>query len=84
MKTFKHLEFKPHSAVRGAVHARLVFDNGAYISVVGGADGLYGNGTSSFEIMSTITDKQNTVNGWLTKKQVTDRMRYLQTLKIKY
>ena len=80
MKTFKHLDFKPHKNVKDGVHAILNFDNGAYISVVGGSSFLYGNGTTSFEIMSTITDKQNTVNGWLSKKQVTSRMRYLQSL----
>tara|TARA_R110000823_G_scaffold309685_1_gene434115 strand:+ start:661 stop:915 length:255 start_codon:yes stop_codon:yes gene_type:complete len=80
MKTFKHLDFKPHSNVKDGVHSILNFDNGTYISVVGGPSFLYGNGTTSFEIMSTITDKQNTVNGWLSKKQVTSRMRYLQSL----
>jgi|TARA_R110002111_G_scaffold261373_1_gene334186 hypothetical protein len=81
MKTFKDLEFNPHTAVKGAVHARLSFDNGTFISVVGGADGLYGNGITSFEVLSTVTE--NTVagvNGWLSIAQVTNRMRYLQTL----
>ena len=81
MKTFKDLEFKSHTAVKGAVHARLSFDNGTFISVVGGADGLYGNGTTSFEVMSTVTENTKAgVNGWLSIDQVNNRMRYLQTL----
>lgn len=80
MKTFKHLDFKPHKNVNGGVHALLNFNNGTYISVVGGPSFLYGNGTSSFEVKSTITDKKNNVSGWLSKKQVTSRMRYLQSL----
>ena len=57
MKTFKDLEFKPHTAIKEAVHAQLVFDNGNYISVVGG-EGLYGNGRTSFEVKSTVTDRE--------------------------
>jgi len=82
MKTFKHLQFKQHKAIDGAVHAVLNFDNGTYISVVGGGKGnmLYGNGVTSFEVKSTVTDKRNKVSGFLTKNQVTNRMKYLQSI----
>jgi len=80
MKTFKDLHFRSHKNVKGGVHALLNFDNGTYISVVGGPDFLYGNGVSSFEVKSTVTDKRNDVSGWLSKSQVTSRMRYLQAL----
>ena len=39
MKTFKDLEFKAHRAVEGWVHAKMQFDNGSWISVIGGGDG---------------------------------------------
>ena len=80
MKTFKDLHFKPHKNIKGGVHALLNFDNGTYISVVGGPKFLYGNGVSSFEVKSTVTDKRNDVSGWLSINQVTSRMKYLQTL----
>jgi len=81
MKTFKDLEFKAHITVEGGVHAKIHFDNGSWISVIGGGDGqfLKGNGTTSFEIMSNVT--QNTelgIEGWLTPSEVTERMRWLQ------
>ncbi len=79
MKTFKDLEFNPHSVASGGVMAKMTFDNGMYISVIGGANGLYGNGTTSFEIMSTITARTGAgVRGYLSKKQVSDHMRYIQ------
>jgi len=81
MKSFKDLEFKSHAVVSGGVHAAITFDNGMFISVVGGS-GLYGNGDTSFEVMSTVTERSRFggVRGWLTKKQVSDHMRYLQKL----
>jgi hypothetical protein len=81
MKTFKDLRFRPHAALKDAVHARLKFDNGTYISVVGGHKSLYGNGRTSFEVKSTITDRKNTVSGWLSVSQITSRMKYLQGLR---
>jgi hypothetical protein len=84
MKTFKDLQFEPHSIIDTAVQAKMYFDNGTFISVVGGKAGsmLYGNGTTSFEVLSTVSErKPNGVDGWLSKSQVTSRMRYLQSLK---
>ena len=83
MKTFKDLQFKPHSIIDNAVQAKMDFDNGTFISVVGGETGsmLYGNGEYSFEVLSSVTKrKPNGVDGWLNKSQVTSRMRYLQSL----
>ena len=80
MKSFKDLDFQPHSIVKGSAHAQMDFDNGQWISVVGGGLGLYGNGTSSFEVMSSVTENTpNGVRGWLSKKQISSHMRYLQT-----
>lgn len=40
-----------------------------FISIVGGAEGLYGNGSTSFELM--IGDK---VHGWLSAEDVTNHI----------
>ncbi len=59
------------------IQARQKFDNGTYISVVGG--GLfYGDGVETFEVMDTCTG--GGVEGHLTKEQVTERMKALQEL----
>ncbi len=84
MKTFKDLEFKAHRNVEGGVHAKMQFDNGSWISVVGGGEGqfLKGNGTSSFEIMSNVTEKTELgVECCLTPAKITERMRWLQLKK---
>jgi hypothetical protein len=81
MKTFKDLEFKQHKVIPKAVQARLDFENGTFISVVGG-ESLYGNGITSFEIMSNVTQRtKRGVEGWLSKDQITRRMIYLQKTK---
>ena len=68
MKTFKDLVFRPHTAVKGAIHARLPFDNGTFI-------------ISLKEIKDNVTENTKAgVNGWLSIDQVNNRMRYLQTL----
>ena len=93
MKTFKDLEFIPHETYPDTgVAARLEFPNGEWISVIGCSSGkgyLYGNGTTSFEVMSSIKDRMSSkmlnkdchrVRGWMSKEQVTNHMRYLQKL----
>lgn len=96
MKTFKDLEFIPHEAYPDtAVASYMKFPNGEWISVIGCSSGkgyLYGNGTTSFEVMSSIKDRMSSkilnkdcyrVRGWMSKKQVTNHMRYLQKLNLK-
>lgn len=79
-KGFKDLEFEAHEVIEGAVQARINFSNGEWISVVGGGLGLYGNGTTSFEIMSSSTSKNDSgVKGYLSKNQVDRHIKYLQT-----
>ena len=81
--TFKDLVFKSHKVFPKAWASRMEFDNGTFISVVGGHEFLYGNGFSSFEIMSTVTDRRGEFGGvdsWMSVEQITRRMRYLQTL----
>lgn len=89
MKTFKDLKFKKHPIIKGAVQAVIDFDNGHWVSVVGGGSGLYGNGTTLFEVMSSLKDRRSCFIGgnqsqlikpWQDKSQITAHMRYLQKL----
>jgi hypothetical protein len=50
--TFEDLEFRAHTVIPEAVHARLEFPNGTNVSVVGGrsGSGLHGNGVDTFEV----------------------------------
>lgn len=87
MKTFKDLEFKPHTTGMGGVMSRISFDNGYGASVVctpytyGGDRGLYelavldneGNLTYS----TPVTDD---VIGYLRPEDVTDVMEKIQQL----
>tara|TARA_R100000808_G_scaffold19434_1_gene42160 strand:- start:3469 stop:3717 length:249 start_codon:yes stop_codon:yes gene_type:complete len=82
MKTFADLKFKEHKLDSTAVQARLDFDNGTFISVIGGGT-FYGDGKETFEVYSTVTKRKAAwaqVDGWLDKKRITARMRYLQSL----
>lgn len=77
IKTFKDLEFKARSNGMGGIQAVMEFDNGHRISVVGGSDGLYGDGISTFEIWRSCDDD---VKGHLTMDEVTQNMSELQML----
>ncbi len=80
MKKFEDLEFGQHKAITTAKSAYIEFPNGEWISVIGCTEGsFYGNGSTSFEIMSSSTEKtQRGVKGWLSKKQISRHMIYLQ------
>ena len=87
MKTFKDLEFIPHSTGMGGVMSRIVFDNGYGASIVctphtyGGDKGLYEiavldtNGKLTYD--TTVTDD---VIGYLRPEDVTDVMERIQQL----
>jgi hypothetical protein len=78
MKKFNDLKFRKHKYNPNGISAQMQFDNGEWISVIGG-EGFYGNGTTSFEMCSSSTDKtQRGVKGWLSKEQITRHMVYLQ------
>ena len=87
MKTFDDLVFKPHPIGRGAVQAKLDLGNDIEVSVVGG-NGLYGNGTSTFEVAAFYKTLRkfvpmpdgNDVSGWNSKKEVTKIINYLENL----
>ena len=84
MKTFKDLQFREHKHVKGGIHATMRFDNGSWISVVGGGEDnfLKGNGKTSFEIMSNVTENtEQGVETWLSPQKITQRMRWLQLKK---
>ena len=87
MKTFDDLVFKSHPMGRGAVQARMDLGNDIEVSVVGGP-GLYGNGTTSFEVAAFYKtlgkfvpfDNGEDVSGYNSKEQVTKIINYLENL----
>jgi hypothetical protein len=94
LKTFDDLEFKPHPMAewkKGSVQAKHTFPNDYTISVVGGPSGcgLYGNGTSSFEVaiftpdgdFYESPDMNDQVRGWCSKTAITKIMANIQNKK---
>jgi hypothetical protein len=86
MKTFDDLVFKSHPMGRGAVMARLDLGNDIEVSVVGGP-GLYGNGTTSFEVAAFyktlgkfVPFDNDDVSGWNSKEEVTKIINRLENL----
>ena len=79
IKIFSDLEFKPHGVVPEGVMSSLTFDNGQFVSVVGGGEGLYGDGKSSFEVGFPDGSGGIDVEGWLSPEQVTELMVDIQS-----
>lgn len=82
VKTFKDLKFGQHKSILtpSAVSSYLEFDNGHFVSVVGGAAGLYGDGKDTFELGYLNNDLTNMeVIGWLTPEEITKVMVTIQT-----
>ena len=77
VKTFDDLVFNSHPNGMGGVQARMKFPNGHSISVVGGSQGLYGDGVNDFEIW---TSDNNDVVGWLSPDEVTQHMLITQSI----
>ena len=75
IKTFDDLIFTPHRVVPKAIQCYKEFNNGKWISVVGGGTGLYGDGKSTFEV---LTSDINDPVGHLSKEEVTHEMLKLQ------
>jgi len=87
MKTFKDLEFIPHSNGMGGVMSRIVFDNGYGASIVctphtyGGDKGLYELAVLDTEGDLTYdTSVTDDVIGYLRPEDVTDVMEKIQQL----
>ena len=87
MKTFKDLEFIPHSTGMGGVMSRIQFENGYGASVVctpytyGGDKGLYElavlDSEGNLTYATSVTDD---VIGYLRPEDVTDVMEKIQQL----
>lgn len=78
IKTFDDLEFKVHPTMGyKAKQATMKFRGSGWISVVGGPMGAYGDGITTFEVMSSLTD--DNVLAYLSKEEVTEHMLELQT-----
>jgi hypothetical protein len=87
MKTFKDLEFVPHSTGMGGVMSRIQFENGYGASVVctpytyGGDKGLYElavlDSEGNLTYATSVTDD---VIGYLRPEDVTDLMEKIQQL----
>lgn len=71
---FEDLEFNPHAIVPGAIHSTLNFGD-KWISVVGGGEGLYGDGKTTFEV---FTSEEEDVEGHVGKERVTEILIELQ------
>ena len=80
VKTFEDLKFGKHRNrfIEGAVQAFLEFDNGHWVSVVGGGHGFYGDGKRTFEVGFLIPDGGIDVMGWLSAEEVTSTMFNIQ------
>ena len=79
--------FEPHQLHKDGVQAVVTFPNGQWCSIIGapyneGMSGLYGNGETSFEILSSSTDRHRYgVKGWLSKHQVMRHLYYIRNKK---
>jgi hypothetical protein len=73
VKTFEDLIFEPDTNPYnvGSIQAKMKFENGHSISVLGGGQYGYGDGVSTFETWTTWEDD---VQGWLSKDEVTELM----------
>jgi len=82
-KTFKDLVFFTRG-FDGASHARLDLGNDITISVVGGSQGVYGNGDDTWEVAFFQNDdflpisKFDDVLGWQDEAQITKHMKEAQ------
>jgi len=71
---FDDLQFNPHGVIPGAIHATLNFGD-KWISVVGGGEGLYGDGETTFEV---FTSEVEDIEGHIGKDRVTEILLELQ------
>jgi hypothetical protein len=86
MKTFKDLDFKPHSNGMGGVQARIQFDNRYGASVVkssfsyGGNQGLYELAVLFEDDITYNTPITDDVLGYLSEGDVTEHLKQIQEL----
>ena len=79
MKTFNDLKFGPHPVGMGEKIAQMELGNGYKISVVGGRNGLYGDGETTFEVAildrlgeMIMLSENDQVLGWMTIDEVNE------------
>lgn len=77
---FDDIQFQPHRVVSGGIQGSLGFPNpdggdDLWISIVGGGDGLYGDGVNTFEVWGSGMDDPH---GWASKEDVTQHLLKLQ------
>ena len=77
---FDDIDFQPHGVVPNAIQSSFEFPNpdggdDIWISIVGGGDGLYGDGKDTFEVWSSEMDDPK---GWLNKDEVTQELLKVQ------
>jgi hypothetical protein len=79
IKMFSDLKFGKHRVDPKAIQGVINFDNGHFVSVVGGIPGFYGDGKTSFEV--GFPDKAGgiAVKGWLSPEEVTEVMVDIQS-----
>ena len=87
---WKDIIFEKHHAVKNGVSAQVVFENGHWASIVGaeydenlGFFRLYGDGKTSFGILSSVSEKyacNGFVKSWCSKKQVMSHLKYISKL----
>lgn len=54
---FEDLVFQHHTVIPGGKQARLSFEDGTNVSVIGGNMGVYGDGETTFEVW--FSDEEN-------------------------
>jgi hypothetical protein len=85
IKTFRDLEFKLHPNSHGlydkGVLATLNFDNGHWISVIGGAMGMYGDGVNTFEIGYPVSENDMDVMPYMSPEKITEEIFKIQIRK---
>jgi hypothetical protein len=65
--SFEDLAFQPHTVIPGGKQARLSFEDGTNVSVIGGNMGCYGNGDTTFEVW--YSDEENP-RGWQSHEDI--------------
>jgi hypothetical protein len=89
INSFDDLVFGQHrNRQKGAVQAQHTLPNNIVVSVVGGGQGLYGNGIDSFEVGAWTTDNGNWIKlsehddvvGWQTKEEVSAIIQKLKNM----
>ena len=79
MKTFNDIKFKLHPNGMGGILGQMELGNGYTISVVGGRQGLYGDGETTFEVAifdrtgeMLMLSEDDQVLGWMTIDEVNE------------